>query len=125
MVRVEDGKVWVYGSPWSGKTPCYKVDRYPLEAVVRLSQAPENHMEKLPFLKAYGAIHPSCAPEFAYASELYDKVSAIFDVLLPAVPFYTLACLPDRAAAELSFRTVFRRDEIPGGQDHEGEAKEI
>ena len=25
FLRVEDGKVWAYGSPWSGKTPCYKM----------------------------------------------------------------------------------------------------
>ena len=24
VVRIEEDGVWVYGSPWSGKTPCYK-----------------------------------------------------------------------------------------------------
>ena len=28
FVRVEDGKVWAYGSPWSGKTSCYKQECY-------------------------------------------------------------------------------------------------
>lgn len=107
MVRVEDGKVWVYGSAWSGKTPCYKNERYELQGCVRLSQAPYNRIRKLSVLQAYGALHPSCAPEFAYDDGLYDEVSRIIGMVLSAVPFYHLACLPDREAALLSFKTIF------------------
>lgn len=109
MVRVEDGKVWVYGSAWSGKTPCYKNERYELKAFVRLSQAPYNEIKKLSVLQAYGALHPSCAPEFAYDEALYDKVSGIIGDILSAVPAYHLACLPDRDAVLLSCNTVFGR----------------
>ena len=28
IVRVEEEKIWAYGSPWSGKTPCYKQESY-------------------------------------------------------------------------------------------------
>ena len=110
MVRVEDGKVWVYGSAWSGKTPCYKNERYELKACVRLSQAPHNQMRKLSVLQAYGAIHPSCAPEFAYDEALYDKVSQVIGQILSVVPFYHLACLPDREAALLSCKTIYGVD---------------
>lgn len=106
MIRVEDGKVWAYGSPWSGKTPCYKQERYELAGCVRLSQAPYNRIQKLPVLHAYGAIHPSCPPEFAYDSVLYDGVSGFIGKLLSQVPFYHLACLPDADAARLSCSTV-------------------
>ena len=106
MIRVEDGKVWAYGSPWSGKTPCYKQERYELAGCVRLSQAPYNRIQKLPVLHAYGAIHPSCPPEFAYDSVLYDGVSGFIGKLLSKVPFYHLACLPDAEAARLSCSTV-------------------
>ena len=107
MIRVEEGKVWAYGSAWSGKTPCYKQERYELVACVRLSQAPYNRIQKLPVLQAYGAIHPSCAPEFAYDEALYDEVSRIIGQILSVVPCYHLACLPDEEAALLSCRTVF------------------
>ena len=106
MIRVEDGKVWAYGSPWSGKTPCYKQERYELAGCVRLSQAPYNKIKKLSVLQAYGAIHPSCPPEFAYDSVLYDGVSGFIGKLLSQVPFYHLACLPDAEAARLSCTTV-------------------
>ena len=107
MIRVEEGKVWAYGSAWSGKTPCYKKERYELVACVRLSQAPYNRIQKLPVLQAYGAIHPSCAPEFAYDEALYDEVSRIIGQILSVVPCYHLACLPDREAALLSCKTLF------------------
>ena len=107
MIRVEEGKVWAYGSAWSGKTPCYKQERYELVACVRLSQAPYNHIQKLSVLQAYGAIHPSCAPEFAYDDALYDEVSRIIGQILSLVPCYHLACLPDREAALLSCQTLF------------------
>ena len=107
MIRVEEGKVWAYGSAWSGKTPCYKQERYELVACVRLSQAPYNRIQKLSVLQAYGAIHPSCAPEFAYDDALYDEVSRIIGQILSLVPCFHLACLPDREAALLSFQTIF------------------
>jgi hypothetical protein len=107
MIRVEDRKVWAYGSAWSGKTPCYKNERYELKACVRLSQAPYNKIQKLPVLHAYGAIHPSCPPEFAYDEKLYDEVSGIIGKILSKVPFYHLACLPNEEAALLSCNTIF------------------
>ena len=107
MIRVEEGKVWAYGSAWSGKTPCYKQERYELVACVRLSQAPYNKIQKLSVLQAYGAIHPSCAPEFAYDDVLYDHVSRMIGQILSVVPCYHLACLPDREAALLSCHTIF------------------
>jgi hypothetical protein len=107
MIRIEDGKAWAYGSAWSGKTPCYKNERYELAACVRLSQAPANAIRKLSVLQAYGALHPSCAPEFAYDDALYDEVSRIISCILSVVPFYHLTCLPDREAALLSYKTIF------------------
>lgn len=107
VVRVEDGKVWAYGSPWSGKTPCYKPERYELAGCVRLSQAPYNHIRKLSILESYGAIHPSCPPEFAYDNMLYDHIGSFLNKLIATVPFYHLACLPDGDAVSLSRRTLF------------------
>lgn len=107
IVAVENEKIWVYGSPWSGKTPCYKQERYPLCGCVRLSQAPYNRIKKLLPLNAYAAIHPSCPPEFAYDQILYNGISNTLDRVLSSVPFYHLECLPDRDAALLSYTTLF------------------
>ena len=102
ILRIIDGKPWVYGSPWSGKTPCYKNESYPLAACVRLSQAPFNKIERLNVAQGYGALHPSCPPCFAYDDALYDSISGALSNLLSVVPVYHLSCLPDAAAARLS-----------------------
>lgn len=109
IVRVIDGTTWVYGSPWSGKTPCYRQERYPLAACVRLSQAPYNKIHKLHVIKGYAALHPSCPPEFAYDESLYSHISATLGVLLKSVPVYHLECLPDADAAQLSHSTIYSR----------------
>ena len=107
IIRIIDGKPWVYGSPWSGKTPCYKNESYPLAACVRLSQAPYNKIERLSIAQGYGALHPSCPPNFAYSDELYDCISDFLSSLLSVTPVYHLACLPDADAARLSCETIF------------------
>lgn len=107
IMRFIDGKVWMYGSPWSGKTPCYRPERYELAGCVRLSQAPYNKIHRLNTLQAYGALHPSCPPDFAYDDNLYDHISHTLGLVLKTTPVFHLECLPDAAAAQLSFSTLF------------------
>lgn len=60
IIRIHpDGKVLIYGSPWSGKTPCYKKVSVPLAGVVRLSQAPFNKITRLSGIQAYACLFPS------------------------------------------------------------------
>lgn len=107
VVRCEQGQIRVYGSPWSGKTPCYKAASYPLAGCVRLSQAPRNSIRRLDTLQAYAALHPSFPPEFAYDECLYDGVSALLSTMLRSIPVYHLECLPNREAAELACHTLY------------------
>ncbi len=97
----------VFGSPWSGKTPCYRNEHYPIAAVVRLSQAPHNRICRFDRVEALGAMLPSCPPPFAYDEELQDAVCATLSQLISTVPVYSLECLPDADAALLSCKTVF------------------
>lgn len=110
VVRVVDGTPWVYGSPWSGKTPCYRNVRAPLAAVVRLSQAPYNRIRPLNTVEAVCALHPSCPPALARDETLARHICSTMSQVLVSVPVYHLACLPDAEAALLAFRTVFASD---------------
>ncbi|MDR1056226.1 MAG: hypothetical protein LBL90_10520 [Prevotellaceae bacterium] len=101
FLSVKNNKVFVYGSPWSGKTPCYKNACTPIAAIVRLSQAPNNKINRLKSIAALGALLPSCPPAFMYNSLLSDQVYEILSVVLQKVPVYTLECLPNAAAAQL------------------------
>ena len=111
VVHVEHTGIWVYGSPWSGKTPCYKAERYELAGCVRLSQETSNRMVRLGILRSYAALHPSSPPEFAYDRRLYEGIGTTLGKIVSQVPFYHLACLPDREAVELSCRTLFAEND--------------
>ena len=107
IVRITDGNIMVYGSPWSGKTPCYINAGYPIRGIVRLSQAPYNKIRRHTLLESFGAIYPSCPPSFAYHNGLQDKVCGLLSELLSQIPVWHLECLPDAEAARLSYKTVF------------------
>lgn len=109
IIRCVDGVPTVFGSAWSGKTPCYINKSYPIKGIVRLSQAPHNAMRRQATIASLGALLPSCPPSFAYDSELQDNICDTLSEVLSKVPVYHLECLPDAAAAELSYNTVFGR----------------
>ncbi len=107
FVGVQNGRVVAFGSPWSGKTPCYKNESYPIRAIVRLSQAPHNSMRRLRSLFSVGALLPSLPPAFAFDEKLEDAVINVLSAVIGAVPVYHLECLPNAAAAQLSHDTIF------------------
>ena len=99
------GEVLVFGSPWSGKTPCYKALSAPAGAVVRLSQAPYNKITKLNGINAYASLMAS-ASSFRPFSELANHWHKTLEAMIGVVPCYHLECLPDQAAAELCYNTI-------------------
>ena len=107
FIGILNGKVVAYGSPWSGKTHCYKNESYPIRAIVRLSQAPHNKIYRLRKMQAIGALLPSLPPAFSFDAALEDAVMSILSSVVGAVPMYHLECLPDAAAAQLSHDTIF------------------
>jgi hypothetical protein len=100
-----DGTARVFGSPWSGKTPCYKNLDFPAGAVVRIRQAPFNKIEKLPPVQAYASLMVS-ASSFRPFKTLAEGWHATLEGLVGVLPCYVLDCLPDQAAAELCHKTV-------------------
>ena len=110
IVRIVDNEVRVYGSPWSGKTPCYKNEVYPMAGLCRLSQAPHNRITRLSNLMAIGALLPSCPPVFAHDSALQDMICTIVGEIVRGTKCYHLECLPNKEASELSYNTIIRNE---------------
>lgn len=106
IVRIVDGEPRIFGSPWSGKTHCYKNIDFPIAGICRLSQAPHNKIKRLPTILAIGALLPSCPPIFAHDAELQDHICSTVGKILRSTPVYSLECLPDRDAAILSHKTI-------------------
>ena len=101
VVRIgADGAAMVFGSPWSGKTPCYRNVSYPLGGIVMLSQAPYNKIHRLGGLQAYAALVPSISGK-RWDERIADGLHATENTLAMQVPVWHLECLPDEAAAKL------------------------
>ena len=104
VVRVIGEEAYVYGSPWSGKTPCYRNVRYPIGAVIDLRQAPANSIRRLRPIEAYATLLPSVSCK-RWDRHMADAVHTTENELIRLVPFWHLDCLPDADAARLCCRT--------------------
>lgn len=101
VVRINDeGEVFVYGSPWSGKTPCYRNVNYPLGGIVKLRQSPYNKIQRVKGIDAYMVIRRSAA-SMRWIKTIADGLHASENHIAKATPIWLLECLPDEAAARL------------------------
>ena len=95
----------VYGSPWSGKTPCYRNVSYPLGGIVMLSQAPYNKICRLDGIHAYAALVQSISGK-RWEVSIADGLHRTENTLVSQVPIWHLECLPDEEAAQLCYETI-------------------
>lgn len=101
VIRVgDDGVVRVYGSPWSGKTPCYRNVEAPVGAIVRIRQAKHNTITPQSTLEAYASIYSSCSG-FKADPAMADGLHRTMEHIVLNVPCYVLDCLPDEEAARV------------------------
>lgn len=107
IVRAEADGIYAYGSPWSGKTPCFRQERYPVAALLRIVQRPENTIKRLGVVEAFAALQPSCPPVLAHDEGCMDMTVDFISKVVSRVPVFRLGCLPDADAARLSHDTIF------------------
>lgn len=99
-VRIIYGKAYAYGTPWSGKTACYKNLSFPIGGMVRLNQAPENRFCRQKGADAFVTLYPGCsviAEDKHLRNRLYDTLARLAGI----VTIGTMDCRPDSEAALL------------------------
>lgn len=97
-VRIFGDRVVAFGTPWSGKTPCYRNLCAPVRAVVRLSQAPRNVFTVKEDVAAFMEIYPGCSV-LRTVPELHDCLCDNLSGMVPLIKTGHLDCLPDLDAA--------------------------
>ena len=107
VIRVIDGKPYIYGSPWSGKTPCYRNVKAPLGAITRIDRAPANSIERLRPVEAFTSVLPSCS-SMKWDKRLYRSLGDTITRIIETTPIYILHCLPDKEAAEICHKEITR-----------------
>ncbi len=98
VVRVIDGKARVFGTPWSGKTPCYINEDYPVGAIVRICREKFNRCDRISLPEAFASVSSSSSGLRAIRS-IGDGLFATISSVVMNVPCYKMNCLPDDNAA--------------------------
>lgn len=105
VLRIIAGKAYVFGSPWSGKTPCYRNEEALVGAFVRLAQAPFNQISRQGIAPSFASLLPSCS-NMKWDKRINDAICQTVGLLATTVPAFRLECLPDEEAARLCMQSV-------------------
>lgn len=103
-LRVQDGQVYVYGTPWSGKDDCSRNARAELGGIAVLSRAAENSIRRMEPAKAIFPLLDQTA-----RSVSPEAMTACIDTLETVVStgkVYQLSCNMDISAARLSYEIM-------------------
>lgn len=100
-----DGMTVAYGSPWSGKTPCYKNISAPLGGIVRINRAPHNRAVRLSPIQAYASLMTSCSG-MTWDRELADGKDRTLQGIISRTPCWIMECLPEEDAARVCMDAV-------------------
>ncbi len=111
VVRVVDKQCFIYGSPWSGKTPCYRDVKATLGAVTQIERHHSNSVERASAVKAFIYLLPSVS-SMKWDIELSKTICQTLTAIVERVPVYTLHCLPDRNSAEVCHEGIARKDNV-------------
>ena len=104
-VRLIDGSPVAFGTPWSGKTPCYRDESAPVGGFVRLRQGDADIFMEKEDVAAFVALLPSCSVIHSDAnlqSMLYDTLTRLSE----RVPVGELTCLPDDESAIVCHKNI-------------------
>lgn len=104
-VRILKGNPVVYGTPWSGKTPCYKNKSVPVGAMVMLEQQPYNKIDKKSVVQSFACLIASCS-SMMWDKPSYNALCQTSTDVLKSTPFYFLECKADDEAAQVCKATV-------------------
>ena len=107
IIRIIDGEAYIFGGPWSGKTPCYRNVKAKLGAITRIDRTEENSIEKLPPVEAFASFLPSCST-MKWDEDIFERICDTVTRIIELTPIYTLHCLPNKEAAILCNKAISR-----------------
>ena len=98
ILRIIDGQAFIYGSPWSGKTPCYRNVKAPLGGIAMIKRAQTNSIVRLKPIEGFVMLLPACST-MKWDERIYRANGDLVSKILETTPVYDLHCLPDRDSA--------------------------
>lgn len=111
IIRIQNGKPIVYGSPWSGKTPCYRNIYAPIGGIVRIVQHSENKIRRFRAAEAFAMLLPACS-NLKCDTQIYNSICNTITKIIENCSIWELKCLPDKEAAILCHETISKTNNI-------------
>ena len=108
LLKIEDGGVTVWGTPWNGKHHLSRNISAPLKAVVGLERSTVNRIDKLSAAGAFPMLMEASYKSKDPATSL--RIIAMERKMLNAADFYVLGCNTDTEAARVSCSGIFGPD---------------
>lgn len=105
IIRLIDQKLYAFGSPWSGKTPCYRNIRAELGAIIQICRAQENFITQLSPIQSFIMLMGACS-SMKWDVDIYERNCQLAKQIIEASPIYALHCLPNKESAILCQQTV-------------------
>lgn len=104
-VRIMAGEVFACGTPFAGSSDVRKNRTLPLKAIVYLTQAPENAVQRLRGVGAFRRVWEGCTVN-TWDRDDMEKATKTVSGVISRVPVYHLACTPDIRAVEALKHTM-------------------
>ena len=105
IIRIIDGEAYIYGSPWSGKTPCYRNVKARLGAITRIDRAETNWVETLKPIEAFTSLLPSCS-SMKWDKDIFNNICNTITRLVETQHICILHCLPNKEAAIVCHQAI-------------------
>lgn len=97
-----DGAIYIYGSPWSGKTPCYKNKGVRLCTLFFMQQAQENRTIPLSGIPTFQKLLEATSLT-GHDIKSFAEISNTLAHIAECIPAYIFENIPNREAAEKSY----------------------
>lgn len=105
-IRVmSDGTTHIFGTPWSGKTDCYKNIEVEINGFVLLKQAKENQISLISPIQAFLTLIGSCST-LRWNAKLFNALGQTIEYVTNHAKLYKLENTPTKEAAWLSYQTL-------------------
>ena len=105
IIRMIDGKPFVFGGPWSGKTPCYRNVKAPLGAITRIDRAEQNSIDKVGVVEAFASLLPSVS-SMKWDKTIFDHICNTLTKIIETTGIYTLHCRTDKESAVICNKAI-------------------
>lgn len=103
-LRLEDGRWYAYGTPWSGKTDKNLNMRVPLGGICLINRGQTNSIEPYSGVAAtFELLEQTLRPN---VSQMREDLLELLDSLMVSVPVWRLYCTPTADAAILSHKVM-------------------